>query len=222
MSSNILQHNADVLFNDLVIVNQNSSTKYVDKKCNLSVDSDGRLFTISKFNFIGRLIKWFANLDGSVDKQINLIVLRTLESIKDCNSMHAGQPQNMIYLTIKSRKIFFNTDYYSSHYPAYYLGERILACQRFQTPQIRTALEDIKESDYAPASRGDGAAPLDPKVWSWDAWDQHFGDWTTPKNKSNNKAIETTSTPPARLDLNAAQRMLSGGADALDDLDTLN
>lgn len=180
LNVNILKHNADLLFNDLVHRKYaNNIVTLTDKERNLTVDSEGRLSTISRFNFLGRLVKWLCNYKGSVDTHVNAIVLQTLKDINQHNLQHSGDKKHMIYLRrrtsndiyVNNAKFFFIFDAeraYSKFFPAYYLENSLLKCSRFQNnTEIIAALEQIKSNNY-PDFKQVGLPGQDNKVKGWD------------------------------------------------------
>jgi hypothetical protein len=114
-----LEHNAEILWNS------SDSTIF-------NLDGN-RLSTISRWNFIGRFIKWIKDRDGSLTAKINDVVKNTFETIAGVNEGKTNfickGGKKLVYVHDKGKGLWaflFDATYaYSKQYPAYLMADKI-------------------------------------------------------------------------------------------------
>ena len=136
---------------DIDLVKQNATILFNAADRNLTCDGKGEISVISKWNLIGRLIKWMSNRDGSVTKKVCRAAFETLVEIDRLNST---DPFKRFYVWHEEVGFtFFDaTKAYSSYYPADKLVSAINNVDKFkQDSDIQKVSSDIlKHMDLYP------------------------------------------------------------------------
>lgn len=161
MKSFIITHNTDILWNST-------------EDANFNVDNEGRLSVISKWNLIGRLVKWVRDWNGDVTAKINEAIKETFDGIRESNAQN-----KFIYVRKRGNFWFFDSvRAYSSHYPAYYVAEKIQKSSQFSKANSiqEVASNILNEKKLYPDSEQRSQVILgviydDPKILYWDELD---------------------------------------------------
>lgn len=141
---------------NIYIREENTATlwKYCNTDAIFSVDQNERLYVISKWNLLGRFVKYIQDRNGNLTKKINETVLNTLTSIREENS----KGKVLIYIKQWEREcncfqIFFEIIFLGSikpvattSFPAYYLADCIKN-SRFSSTQIDMIVQQIKDQE---------------------------------------------------------------------------
>lgn len=131
------------------IINYNLSTIYDNPDSTFTVDKEGKLDTISKFNFLGRFIEWIRDLasGGKRSQHTNEVIIDTLENV--VKNLNEGQP-NSFYFPDNDRLTFTllgksSVHCYKWNHPLNLFADQVINSSLKKKPDILRLTQQIKD-----------------------------------------------------------------------------
>lgn len=155
---------------------KNASLLYETPRGCFVAGKNEELKKISRWNLFGRLIRFFCNLNGRVDNEVNRIVLKTLEAIaKESAKATLPQKEGAVQLYLVGSRVSKNINHFlpqSSEANAVNTWDRISKVASSLDKKLKTiepALQKSKESSLQSVQKTKESSPQCPEIF--------FDDW---------------------------------------------